>query len=115
ATVVASVLLALLLLVGAPARPPAVPSSQSLPGAEAQAAESARGGRYAEAIALTTPLLEAEPERRVARIVRALAFYQMGEPAPALADLNHYIDRLDDAGGRTLRALVHLELGSYAE
>jgi len=112
--VAVNLLLALVLLVGPSARPSAA-WSQSLAGAEAQAAESARAGRFAEAIALATPLLEAEPERRVARIVRALAYYQTGEPTRALADLDYYLDRLDDASGRTLRALVQLELGRYAE
>jgi tetratricopeptide (TPR) repeat protein len=110
----ATVLLALLLLASTPARASAERWLQTLPGAEAQAAESARAGRFAEAIALATPLLEAEPERRLARIVRALAFYQTGEPTRALADVDYYLDREDDGTGRTLRALLRLELGQYA-
>src|SRR5262249_3006568 len=95
--------LALRLLAGPPARPSAEPWPQTLPGAEAQAAESARAGRFAEAIALSTPLLEAEPERRIARIVRALAYYETGEPTRALADVDYYLDPEDDGTRRTPR------------
>ncbi len=94
---------------------PSLVLGQTLSSVEDRAVESARAGRYAEAIALTTQLLAQDPDRLAARLVRGLAYYYTGQPQAALEDLDYALERADEPSGRTLRALVHLELGHYAE
>jgi tetratricopeptide (TPR) repeat protein len=90
--------------------------AQPTTGAETQAVQSARDGRYAEAIALATQLLNAEPDRLAARLIRALSYYYTAQPSLALDDLDKALELAPtDGTARTLRALVHLELGNYAE
>ena len=107
-----SVLFAAVLLVSVV---PAAPLPQASPGLEVRAIESARAGRFDEAIALTTQLLERDPDRLAYRLIRALSYYYAGQPPLALVDLDYALGRHREHGdGRTLRALVHLELGDYA-
>lgn len=93
---------------------PVLPLAQTLSNAESRAVESARGGRYDEAIALTSRLIDREPERLSSRIIRAMSYYYSARLPEALGDLDYALDRTQDGTGRTLRALVRLELGDYA-
>jgi tetratricopeptide (TPR) repeat protein len=43
-----------------------------------------------------------------------MAYYYSAQLPEALGDLDYTLARVQDATGRTLRALVHLELGAYA-
>jgi tetratricopeptide (TPR) repeat protein len=88
--------------------------AQTLSNAESRAVESARGGHYDEAIALTSQLIDREPDRLNSRIIRAMSYYYSARLPEALGDLDFALDRTEDGTGRTLRALVHLELGDYA-
>jgi tetratricopeptide (TPR) repeat protein len=98
------------------ALPAAALLAQGLAIVETQAVDSARDGRYAEAIALTTQLLDREPDRVSSRLIRALSYYYSAQPPQALEDLDFALERAPAEGtGRTLRALAHLELGHYAE
>src|SRR5579883_2847006 len=100
---------------GAPALVlPAAPLGQTLSNDESRAVESARDGRYGEAIALTTQLIDSQPDRLNSRLIRAMSYYYSAQLPDALADLDYTLDRVEDGTGRTLRALVHLELGDYA-
>jgi len=115
---VLSILLASLLLAGSVAPAPIAQDSPPLSsGPEYGAAvESARAGRYDEAIARTTQLIEREPDQLTSRLIRAMSYYFTAQPQAALQDLDYALDRIgEDASGRTLRALVHYELGDYAE
>lgn len=86
------------------------------PVTDPRAVESARAGRYDEAIALTSQLLDRQPDHLQSRLIRALAYYYTAQPPQALADLDYALGRLgDDGNARTLRALVRLELGQYGE
>ena len=112
------VLLAAVLLAGSVAPAPlAQASPPSSPGPEYGAAvESARAGRYDEAIARTTQLIEREPNQLTSRLIRAMSYYFTAQPQLALEDLDYALGRIgEDPSGRTLRALVHYELGDYAE
>ncbi|HEY7063118.1 MAG TPA: hypothetical protein VII06_16685 [Chloroflexota bacterium] len=93
---------------------PAFPPAQNLSNAESRAVESARDGRYDDAITLTTQLIDREPDRLNSRLIRAMAYYYSAHLPEALTDLDYTLDRIQDGTGRTLRALVHLELGDYA-
>src|SRR5205814_7893890 len=93
---------------------PVLPPAQTLSNAESRAVESARDGRYAEAIALTSQLIEREPDRLNSRLIRAMSYYYSAQLSEALNDLDYALDRMQDGTGRTLRALVHLERGDYA-
>jgi tetratricopeptide (TPR) repeat protein len=93
---------------------PAPLLAQTLSNAESRAVESARDGRYAEAIALTSQLIDREPDRLNPRLIRAMSYYYSAQLPEALNDLDYALDRVPDGTGRTLRALVHLELGNYA-
>src|SRR4051812_38346281 len=80
------------------------------------AVESARAGRYDEAITRSTQLLEREPDQLTPRLIRAMSYYFTAQPQLAREDLDYALGRGgDDASARTLRALVHSELGNYAE
>ncbi len=93
---------------------PAGPLAQTLSNAESRAVESARDGRYDEAIALTSQLLDRDPDRLNSRLIRAMSYYYSSRLDEALGDLDYTLARVQDSTGRTLRALVHLELGDYA-
>jgi tetratricopeptide (TPR) repeat protein len=93
---------------------PGRPLGQTLSNAESRAVESARDGRYSEAIALTSQLIDREPDRLNSRLIRAMSYYYSAQLPEALHDLDYALDRVPDGTGRTLRALVHLELGNYA-
>src|SRR3954452_8577905 len=81
-----------------------------------EAVESARAGRYDEAITRSTQLLEREPDQLTSRLIRAMSYYFTAEPRLGLDDLDYTLGRVgDDPSGRTLRALVHAELGNYDE
>jgi len=115
---VLSALLAAVLLAGtAGALPPAQTSPDPANGPPWSAAvESARAGRYDEAITRSTQLLEREPDQLTSRLIRAMSYYFTAEPKLALEDLDYTLGRVgDDPSARTLRALVHAELGDYAE
>src|SRR3982751_5276006 len=107
----AAALLPLADSLGAPAvARPLLPLAQTLSNAESRAVESARGGRYDEAIALTSQLIDREPDRLNSRLIRAMSYYYSARLPEALGDLDFALDRTEDGTGRTLRALVHLEL-----
>jgi len=115
--VLSILLAAALLAVSVAPVPLAQAPPQTLPGPEYGAAvESARAGRYDEAIARTTQLIEREPDQLTSRLIRAMSYYFTAQPRLALQDLDYALSRIgEDASGRTLRALVHYELGNYAE
>ena len=77
-----SALLAAVLLVGtAGALPPAQTSPDPASGPPWSAAvESARAGRYDEAITRSTQLLEREPDQLTSRLIRAMSYYFTAEP-----------------------------------
>jgi tetratricopeptide (TPR) repeat protein len=115
--VLSALLAAVLLASTAGALPPAQTSPDPASGPPWSAAvESARAGRYDEAIARSTQLLEREPAQLTSRLIRAMSYYFTAQPGLALEDLDYALGRVgDDPSGRTLRALVHAELGNYDE